>query len=83
VWWLRELIAAQLVEGAVEETLAYYALWNMPEVILTLLVRGGALGMYLSILDKYCFVHFADIIVKRDRLVTLRPSTLGHRSQRL
>jgi hypothetical protein len=37
------------------ETLAYYALWKIPEVISTLRVFDGALGMYLSIFDKYCF----------------------------
>ena len=52
---LRLTTAAQLVEGAVEETLAYYALWKIPEVISTLRVFDGALGMYLSIFDKYCF----------------------------
>jgi hypothetical protein len=39
---LRLTTAAQLVEGAVKETLAYY----MPEVISALLVCGGTLGMY-------------------------------------
>jgi hypothetical protein len=37
------------------ETLAYYALRKIPEGISTLRVFDGALGMYLSIFDKYCF----------------------------